>query len=56
VVGELTRRPSEAAFTTALVTAMVAEAARLSLEQPLRPRDRRRLHGAVRAVLGAGPD
>jgi AcrR family transcriptional regulator len=53
VVGEVTRRPSEAEFTTALVTAMVAEAARRSLEVPLRPRERRRLHAAVRAVLGA---
>ena len=53
VVVEVTRRPAESAFTTSLVTAMVAEAARRSLEQPLRPRERTRLHRAVRAVLGA---
>jgi len=56
VVAEVTHRPSEAAFTTSLVTAMVAEAARRSLESPLRPRERRRLHAAVRAVMGTdGP-
>ena len=53
VVAEATRRPSGAAFTTSLVTAMVAEAARQSLEHPMRPRDRRRLHAAVRAVIDA---
>jgi AcrR family transcriptional regulator len=53
VVVEVTRKPAESAFTTSLVTAMVAEAARRSLQQPLRPRERTRLHRAVRAVLGA---
>lgn len=53
VVVQVTRKPAESAFTTSLVTAMVAEAARRSLEQPLRPRERTRLHRAVRAVLGA---
>jgi AcrR family transcriptional regulator len=55
VVAEVTRRPSEATFTTSLITAMVAEAARRSIQVPLRRGERRRLHAAVRAVLGAEP-
>lgn len=56
VVGEVTGRRAEVELTTALLAALVAEAARWSLEGRLGRRERRRVHAAVRGVLGVTDD